>query len=264
VVTERGAVCHPAPLPTSLVSTTTRSDKTTDFDKYAKDRLPYYDAVEDALPRGVSVRTLDELVTAIYDERATDMRLWEILSGDDAVEDAVSTTTHIMSFFVMGDDGWDLKSTITAPPSQQVVMLARAGPEAQGPEVRGPRAHRQVELQAPGPAVQGQQGRLGIDLGGRQRLPKPRSLQEIDEIEWAYAQQLSIVEIAVQYGITKDTELDFSNKCKVENMTDDIEHYYSNMCKVGQQALACVIHTKTQAIYDARCAQKIRRAKRKK
>ena len=229
----------------------------------SEDRLPYYDAVEDALPRGVSIATLDTLVTAIYDERATEMRLWEILNEDGAVNDAVSAASHVMSHFEMGDEGWDIKSTNAAPPPQQVVMLAQAGPRAQRPEVQGPRAHRQVGLKALGPAVQGHKGKLGIDLGGRTRLSKPRSTKQIDEIGWASSQQLSIAEIAVEYGITKDTELDVSNKCKVEQMTYDTEQYYSNMCKVGQQALAYAIHTKTQAIYDARCAQKIRRARRK-
>ena len=93
--------------------------------------------------------------------------------------------------------------------------------------------------------VQGANGTPGIDLGGRIRLSKPRSLQQIDEIMWASAQQLSIVEVAVKYGIPgSNTEL-----------------YY--MCRVGQQALADAIHCKTQAIYDARCAQKINRARRR-
>ena len=43
----------------------------------------------------------------------------------------------------------------------------------------------------------------------------------------------------------------------------EIELYYSNMCRVGQQALADKIHSKTQAIYDARSAQKMKREKRK-
>ena len=229
-------------------------------------RLPYYDAVEDALPRGVSIATLDTLVTAIYDERATEMRLWEILNDDDAVNDsdALMTAGHTMSLFEMGDEGWDLKYAKTAPPPQQVAMLARAGPGAQGPQVQGPRAHHQVGLMAQGPEVHGHKGKLGIDLGGRKRLSKPKSIKEIDEIGWASSQQLSIVEITVEYGITNDTELESSNKCKVEQMTDDIEQYYSKMCKVGQQALAYAIRSKTQAIYDARCAQKIRRARRNK
>jgi len=42
---------------------------------------------------------------------------------------------------------------------------------------------------------------------------------------------------------------------------EDTELCYSNMCRVGQQALIDAIHSKTQATYDARCAQKISRAR---
>ena len=108
----------------------------------------------------------------------------------------------------MGDEGWDLKYAKTAPPPQQVAMLARAGPGAQGPQVQGPRAHHQVGLMAQGPEVHGHKGKLGIGLGGRKRLSKPRSIKEIGEIGRESSQHLSIPEIVVQFGITDDTELD--------------------------------------------------------
>jgi len=212
------------------------------------DRSAYYDAIEDAVPRGVSKATLSTLVTAMYDERATTMRLWEILNEDDAVNDALDTAGHVMSLFVMGDEGWDLKTAKSAPPPQLVAMLANAqvGPSEQRPTVQGPQVHRQVGPMAQGPLVQGHNGTLGIDLGGRTRLPKPRSSKVIDEIRWASSQQLSLKEVAAQYKIPGDTEL-----------------YYSRMCRVGQQALVDAIQTKTQSIYDARSAQQISRAKRK-
>ena len=223
------------------------------------DRSTFYTAVEDVLPRGVSKAALDTLVTAIYDERATTMRCWEILNEEDAVEDAVLAADRVLSLFIMGDEGWDLKTATSTP--KQVVMYAKAqvGPKAQQlrPTVQGPKAHqggtavkdvfRQVGPMGQGPQVRGVTGTLGIDLGGRARLSKPRSIKHIDEIMRASARQLPIKEIAVQYGIPgEDTEL-----------------YYSNMCRVGQQALIDAIHSKTQAIYDARCAQKISRARRK-
>ena len=184
----------------------------------------------------------------MYDERATTMRLWEILNEDDAVNDALDTAGHVMSLFVMGDEGWDLKTAKSAPPPQLVAMLANAqvGPSEQRPTVQGPQVHRQVGPMAQGPLVQGHNGTLGIDLGGRTRLPKPRSSKVIDEIRWASSQQLSLKEVAAQYKIPGDTEL-----------------YYSRMCRVGQQALVDAIQTKTQSIYDARSAQQISRAKRK-
>ena len=63
---------------------------------------------------------------------------------------------------------------------------------------------------------------------------------------WEAAQQLATKEVATQYGIEGDAE-----------------QYYNAMCRVGQLALVEVIHTKTQSIYDARCAQRMSRARRK-
>ena len=106
--------------------------------------------------------------------------------------------------------------------------------QGKGPKAQGPGAQQQHK------------GTLGLDLGGRQRLPKPRSLGIVDEIMWGGAQQHALQETAEMYGVPTD-----------------IEPYYSNMCRVGQQAIADIIHIKTQAIYDARSAQKIKREKRK-
>ena len=63
---------------------------------------------------------------------------------------------------------------------------------------------------------------------------------------WGAAQQHALQEVAAEYGIPTEIEL-----------------YYSNMCRVGQQAIADVIHIKTQAIYDSRSAQQMKREKRK-
>jgi len=118
---------------------------------------------------------------------------------------------------------------------------SEAGPRALGLKAqgKGPKAQ--------GPSVQQQhKGTLGLDLGGRQRLSKPRSLKIVDEIMWGGAQQHALQEVAAEYEIPTEIEL-----------------YYSNMCRVGQQALADKIHSKTQAIYDARSAQKMKREKRK-
>ena len=94
---------------------------------------------------------------------------------------------------------------------------------------------------AQGPSVQRQHGTLGFDLGGRTRLSKPRGLKIVDEVMWAAAMQLAIKEMAAQYGIE-----------------GDVEQYYSTICRVGQQAVADVTHNKTQSIYDARCAQRLK------
>ena len=63
---------------------------------------------------------------------------------------------------------------------------------------------------------------------------------------WGGAQQHALQEVAAEYGVPTEIEL-----------------YYSNMCRVGQQALADQMCTKTQAIYDARSAQKMKGEKRK-
>jgi len=112
------------------------------------DRSNYYDAIEDTLPRGVSKATLNTLVTATYDERATEVRCWEILQAEEdagTVSDALDAANRVMALFVMGDDGWDLrvKTAKMVTPPQQVVMLATAqvGPTAQRPTPKGPTIH---------------------------------------------------------------------------------------------------------------------------
>ena len=120
------------------------------------------------------------------------------------------------------------------------------GPIAQGPSAQAPRAHKEVGPSVQGPWAQRHKGTLGLDLGGRHRLSKPRSLKHIDELMWAAAQQLAIKEVAAQ--------------CDIEG---ECEQYYNTMCKVGQICLAEVIHVKTQAIYDARSTQKLKRESRK-
>lgn len=147
---------------------------------------------------------------------------------------------------------------VTPPPAAaaaamaaQVVLLAEAEPGAQEveQEVLGSTAQGSMAREAgptiPGSVIQGHRA-LGIDLGGRTRLSKPRSIKVVDEIVWASAQQTAIKEISMQYKVT-----------------GDIEVYYTTMCAVGQQALADIIHTHIQSIYDARCAKQMSRARRR-
>lgn len=147
---------------------------------------------------------------------------------------------------------------VTPPPAAaaaamaaQVVLLAEAEPGAQEvqQEVLGSTAQgsmvREAGPKIPGSVIQGHRA-LGIDLGGRTRLSKPRSIKVVDEIVWASAQQTAIKEISMQYKVT-----------------GDIEVYYTTMCAVGQQALADIIHTHIQSIYDARCAKQMSRARRR-
>ena len=147
---------------------------------------------------------------------------------------------------------------VTPPPAAaaaamaaQVVLLAEAEPGAQEveQEVLGSTAQGSMVREAgptiPGSVIQGHRA-LGIDLGGRTRLSKPRSIKVVDEIVWASAQQTAIKEISSKYKVI-----------------GDIEEYYTTMCAVGQQALADIIHTHIQSIYDARCAKQMSRARRR-
>jgi len=129
---------------------------------------------------------------------------------------------------------------------QRIKQQVGPGESKAGPRAPGRKAQGKGPI-AQGPSVQKQhKGTLGLDLGGRQRLSKPRSLKIVDELMWGGAQQHALQEVAAEYEIPTEIEL-----------------YYSNMCRVGQQALADQIHTKPQAIYDARSAQKMKREKRK-
>ena len=120
----------------------------------------------------------------MVNERATEMRCWEILQAEEdagTVSDALDAANRVMALFVMGDDGWDLrvKTAKMVTPPQQVVMLATAqvGPTAQRPTPKGPTVHpggtavkdvfQDVGLMGQQEMVQGANGTLGIDLGGR-------------------------------------------------------------------------------------------------
>ena len=71
--------------------------------------------------------------------------------------------------------------------------------QGKGPKAQGPGAQQQHK------------GTLGLDLGGRQRLPKPRSLGIVDEIMWGGAQQHALQETAAMHGVPTDIELHYSN-----------------------------------------------------
>ena len=157
-----------------------------------------------------------------------------------------------------GVEGTGATGTGGGANSTGAMGTAEAGDRRQSKTQVGPSASKQgrrglgLQAQRKGPKAQGpraqqqHKGTLGIDLGGRQRLPKPRSLGIVDEIMWGGAQQHALQEVTAEYSVPTE-----------------IEPYYSNMCRVGQQALADKIHSKTQAIYDARSAQKMKRENRK-
>jgi len=141
-----------------------------------------------------------------------------------------------------------VRLTVHEEGTPDTVMTA----QTKGPAVRGKKANgtggtqkRGTKVQAP--EASGPKGTLGVDLGGAIRLPKPRSTKEINELKWAQAQQTALKEITEEFDIPGDPE-----------------DYYGQMCKVGQQALIAVVHNKTQAIYDAIMANRVKRQNRRK
>ena len=78
------------------------------------DRPAFYDTVEDILPRDTLKATLESLVNAIYDEKATVFRCIEILQVEEdagTVTDAMDAANRGMALFEMRDIGWTLKAT---------------------------------------------------------------------------------------------------------------------------------------------------------
>ena len=224
----------------------------------------------DVVCRRVSPAFSDEYNEKMLSQLQDDINDW---LGEEVVRD-IHSTTYKLPYSIMWEaiDGVNDRNdkanyeareverdaefkaaAAAAAAAPEVVLLAtleqnkqEVGPNAMGPTVQRSKVRQQVGPPTQGPVVHGQQGTLEVELGGKARLSKPRSLKIVDEVMWASAQQLSLEETAMQYGIPGGIEL-----------------YYSSMCRVGQQALAEVIHVKTQSIYDARCAQKISREKRR-
>ena len=114
------------------------------------------------------------------------------------------------------------------------------------PKVQGTDGTPRGGTKEPGTADLGPTGNLGTDLGGRRRLPKPRSAVDIDEIKWSNARNTALKEVVEEFSVPYD-----------------VEEYYSKMCSVGKHALASVVHTKTQAIYDATMSNLIKRQSKK-
>jgi len=113
--------------------------------------------------------------------------------------------------------------------------------------------HTMVEQQRRGGSTGGrtleqqvQRGTLEEDLGGRIRLPKPRSIGYIDDKVWSGAMEAARGQAKQEYGI---------------NGTLDV--YYLKMCKPGQLLLAGEIHRRAQLVYDYRACKAIYRDNRK-
>lgn len=133
-----------------------------------------------------------------------------------------------------------------APTSTDSIMVVQQRwPKVHGPKVQGTNG-TQSGTKVRGTMAMGLKGILGTDLGGMQRLPKPRSAKDIDEIKWSSSRKTALSEVVQDF-----------------NVPYDVEEYYSKMCSVGQHALVNVVHTKTQAIYDATMSNLVKRQYKK-
>jgi len=84
------------------------------------------------------------------------------------------------------------------------------------------------------------------DLGGRTRLPKPRSIECIDEGVWSGAQEEACGQVKKEYCIP-----------------EKLGAYYNKMCMPGQLLLAGEIHRRTQIVYDYRSKKVVYRENRR-
>merc|ERR1711865_1017989 len=120
------------------------------------------------------------------------------------------------------------------------VKTQRKKPKAQ--ESKHARGVETLEHKTPNPT-----GELGVDIGGRQRKPKPRGTGTVDEFVWAGAMVTAREQLEAEFKINKT-----------------LEEYYKTMCKVGQKLLADELHRRCQGLYDYRVGKQIYRENRRK
>ena len=85
-----------------------------------------------------------------------------------------------------------------------------------------------------------QKGALDEDLGGRQRLPKPRGMGCIDEKVWSGAIETARGQVKKEYAIP-----------------GTLDAYYSKMWKPSRMLLAGEVHRRAQLLYDYRAGKAI-------
>jgi len=91
-----------------------------------------------------------------------------------------------------------------------------------------------------------QKGALEEDLGGRQGLPKPRSMGCIDEKVWSGAVETARGQVKKEYAIP-----------------GTLDAYYIKMWKPSRMLLAGEVHRRAQLLYDYRAGKAIYRENRK-
>ena len=124
----------------------------------------------------------------------------------------------------------------TGPGGRRAKAEPRPGPRSKGTGVpaleqkQSPKENRTLES----------------DLGGRTRLPKPRSIKYIDEGVWSGAQEEACGQVKREYCIP-----------------EKLGAYYNKMCMPGQLLLAGEIHRRTQIVYDYRSKKVVYRENRR-
>jgi len=135
----------------------------------------------------------------------------------------------------------------------EIKNRGETGTGVTGPGVTDPGAEQKPRPRSMGTGAQALEQKhsskrtLDTDLGGRQRKPKPRNTDYMDEKLWSAAQDTARGQVKQEYSIPG---------C--------LNAYHGKMCQPGQLLLADEIHRRTQAIYDYRAGKLVYRENRKK
>ena len=195
-------------------------------------------------------QTLSDLVMKIVDSRGVKEdvdNIREIVDHYDDI-DIDFKAAHLMGLlYPLVQNSVNSAIDRSAPKgSYPIMVVQKRWPKVHGLKALGTNGtHRGTK--EPGTVAMGLTGILGTDLGGMRRLPKPRSAKDIDEIKWSKARNTALSEVVKDF-----------------NVPYDVEDYYRKMCSVGQHALINVIHSKTQAIYDATMSDLVKRQNKKR
>ena len=184
------------------------------------------------------------------------------------MRDATGRTDRIFVPFERGDGGTryefhrgytdregehHFRGVVHAQVQGKIKNRDASGIGATGPGATDPGAEQKPRPRSMGTGAQALEQKhsskrtLDTDLGGRQRKPKPRNTDYMDEKLWSAAQDAARGQVKQEYSIPG---------C--------LNAYHGKMCQPGQLLLADEIHRRTQAIYDYRAGKLVYRENRKK
>ena len=213
----------------------------------------FKDAIQDALPRGVSHETLRKLVNYFNkfdvdnNEAKTVSSVRDTLRMEqDAgiVDDAMVAAIDVVKLFEKKGGDWNLTKGEGHQGRKEIAMQVKVGSKALGAQALGHKYDKQKLLRdwytAQVQKTQGQPAALNIALGGLTRLPKPRSLgptAKIDEDIWTGAMSTAKVEFEQEQEVT------------------DLDKLYSSICRVSRSLLAQELQRRAQRLYDYRAGK---------